>query len=334
MKEIIFIRKNIEKWQGIEEIARDTSAYSPDDIAEAYTDVTADLAFAYTYYPDSKITAYLNNMAIMLHNAIYRNKREKLSRLATFWTTEVPLTMYRERRLLLVSFIIMVVSAVVGAVSQVGDPEFCRSILGDGYVDMTLDNIRRGKPLDVYASGDEVLMFFSITLNNVGVAFRAFAMGLLTSIGTGLMLLYNGVMIGCFETFFWQHGLLWQSFLAVFLHGTLELTAITVAGAGGLALGNGMIFPGTYKRLTAFRLGAKRGLKIVAGTVPVFVVAGFIESFLTRHTEAGTLPRLSLIVLSLAFVVFYYIILPRLRNKSCCGHGEKLDINLLNLSEQ
>lgn len=316
MKEIIFIRKNIDKWQGIEAIAKDTSAYSPDDIAEAYTDVTADLAFAYTYYPDSKITLYLNNLAVMLHNAIYRNKREKLSRFVSFWTEEVPQTMYAERRLLLCSFLIMLLSAVVGVVSQIGDPEFCRSILGDGYVEMTLDNIRKGKPLAVYGSGDELTMFFGITFNNIGVAFRAFAMGMLTSIGTGLMLLYNGVMIGCFETFFWQHGLLWQSFLAVFLHGTLELTAITVAGAGGLALGNGMIFPGTYPRMTAFRLGAKRGMKIAVGTVPVFIMAGFIESFLTRHTEMGTLPRLTLIIVSLAFVVFYYIILPRRRGKN------------------
>lgn len=329
MKEIIFIRKNIDKWQGIEAIAQDTSAYSPDDIAEAYTDITADLAFAYTYYPDSKITLYLNNLAVALHNAIYRNKREKLSRFITFWTEDVPQTMYVERRLLLCSFLIMLVSAVIGVVSQIGDPEFCRSIFGDFYVDMTLENIRKGNPMGVYGSGDQLTMFFEITLNNISVAFRAFALGMLTSIGTGLMLLYNGVMIGCFETFFWQHGLLGQSFLAVFLHGTLELTAITVAGAGGLALGNGMIFPGTYPRLTSFRLGAKRGMKIAVGTVPVFIVAGFIESFLTRHTEVGTLPRLSLILLSLAFVVFYYIVLPRRRGKkgNCRMADNKIVMN-------
>ena len=104
-------------------------------------------------------------------------------------------------------------------------------------------------------------------------------MGLLTSFGTGYMLLSNGIMVGAFQTFFYQHDLLWESSLAIWLHGTLEIWAIIVAGAAGLALGNGWLFPGTYSRVESFRRGAKRGLKIVIGTVPVFIMAGFIEGF-------------------------------------------------------
>ena len=83
-----------------------------------------------------------------------------------------------------------------------------------------------------------------------------------------------------------------------------------MAGAAGLAIGNGWLFPGTYKRLYAFRRGAKRGLKIVVGTVPVFIVAGFIEGYITRHTEMALSIRLGIIALSLAFIVGYYIVLP------------------------
>ena len=189
--------------------------------------------------------------------------------------------MYSERRLLAVSLLIMLVSMVIGAVSQAADPEFARVILGDRYVDMTLDNISRGKPMDVYSGGNETEMFLGITFNNIGVALRTYVMGIFTSIGTGWMLLYNGIMLGCFETLFWQHGLLGESVLSVFLHGTLEISAIVVAGAAGLAMGNGWLFPGTYPRGVAFRRGARRGMKIVVGTVPLFVVAGFIEGFIT-----------------------------------------------------
>jgi uncharacterized membrane protein SpoIIM required for sporulation len=98
------------------------------------------------------------------------------------------------------------------------------------------------------------------------------------------------------------------------LHGTLEISAIIVAGAAGLAMGNGWLFPGTYKRLYSFRRGAKRGLKIVVGTVPLFVMAGFIESFFTRHTEWPDGLRLTIILLSLAFIIYYYIVLPYLRH--------------------
>ena len=91
--------------------------------------------------------------------------------------------------------------------------------------------------------------------------------------------------------------------------------AIIIAAAGGLAIGNGWLFPGTYSRLVSFRRGAKRGLKIVAGTVPVFILAGFIEGFATRHTEVPDALRLAFILLSLAFVIGYFVILPQIRHR-------------------
>ena len=292
MKEVTFIRRNIEKWKETEKVVEQAAGLSPDQLADVYTDLTADLAFAQTHFPTSRITIYLNNLASALHNEIYRNKREKWSRIITFWTREVPQTMYDARRELLTSFIIFIVSVLIGVISAANDPNFVRLILGNGYVDMTLDNIANGEPMAVYNGSDEVPMFLGITLNNVMVSFNCFAMGLLTSFGTGYMLLRNGIMIGAFQTFFYQHDLLWESSLAIWLHGTLEIWAIIVAGAAGLALGNGWLFPGTYSRLESFRRGAKKGVKIVIGTVPVFVMAGFIEGFVTRHTELPDLLRL------------------------------------------
>ena len=313
MKEVVFIRRNIEKWKETEKVVEQAGSLSPDRLADAYTDLTSDLAFAQTHYPTSRITIYLNNLASALHNEIYRNKREKWSRIITFWTQEVPRTMYDARRELLVSFLIFAVSALIGVVSALNDAEFVRLIMGNGYVDMTLDNIANGEPMAVYNGGSETNMFLRITLNNVMVSFNCFAMGILTSFGTGYMLLSNGIMIGAFQTFLYQHGFLWESTLAIWLHGTLEIWAIIVAGAAGLALGNGWLFPGTYSRLESFRRGAKKGLKIVIGTVPVFIMAGFIEGFVTRHTELPDMLRLSLILLSLAFIIFYYIYLPNRR---------------------
>lgn len=310
MKEVTFIRRNIEKWKETEKVVEQAGNLSPDRLADAYTDLTADLAFAQTHYPASRITIYLNNLASALHNEIYRNKREKWSRIISYWTTEVPQTMYDARRELFISFAIFMASVFIGVLSAMNDTEFVRLILGNGYVDMTLDNIANGEPMAVYNGSSETSMFLGITFNNVMVSFNCFAMGLLTSFGTGYMLFSNGVMVGAFQTFFYQHGLLWESSLAIWLHGTLEIWAIIVAGAAGLALGNGWLFPGTYSRLESFRRGAKRGLKIIVGTIPVFIMAGFIEGFITRHTELPDILRLSLILLSLSFILFYYIYLP------------------------
>ena len=321
MKEVTFIRQNLDKWRGYETTVESTLS-TPDELADAYIDITSDLAFSQTHYPKSRITLYLNNLASAIHHRIYRNKRERWSRIVTFWTREMPQIMWHARKELCISFLIFVVSALVGALSQWLDPEFSRLILGNSYVDMTLQNIENGTPMAVYGSGSEGSMFFGITINNIMVSFRAFASGLLTSFATGLLLFYNGVMIGAFQTFFAQHGLLWESFLAVWLHGTIEISAIIVAGAAGIAMGNGWLFPGTYGRLYSFRRGAMKGLKIVIGTVPLFCVAGFIESFLTRHTEFPDAFRLTVILLSAIFIVYYYIVLPYLNN-----HNHATDSN-------
>jgi len=321
MKEVTFIRQNLDKWRGYETTVESTLS-TPDELADAYIDITSDLAFSQTHYPKSRITLYLNNLASAIHQRIYRNKRERWSRIVTFWTREMPQIMWHARKELCISFLIFVVSALVGALSQWLDPEFSRLILGNSYVDMTLQNIENGTPMAVYGSGSEGTMFFGITINNIMVSFRAFASGLLTSFATGLLLFCNGVMIGAFQTFFAQHGLLWESFLAVWLHGTIEISAIIVAGAAGIAMGNGWLFPGTYGRLYSFRRGAMKGLKIVIGTVPLFCVAGFIESFLTRHTEFPDAFRLTVILLSAIFIVYYYIVLPYLNN-----HNHATDSN-------
>lgn len=316
MKEFTFLRNNLDDWQRLEIVVDNADSESPDTLAEAYTKLTGDLAFARSHYPNSRITLYLNGLCATLHRRIYGTRREPWKRILTFWKREVPMTMYENRKLLLASFIVAVVSTLIGIVSQMLDPEFCRIILGDRYVDMTLGNIANGKPMAVYSGESEAPMFLSITINNVWVSFSMFASGLLTSIATGWYLFQNLVMLGCFETFFAQHGLLVESLLAVFLHGTLEISAIIIAAAAGFAMGNGWLFPGTYPRLESFRRGAKRGAKIIVGTIPIFIVAGFIEGFVTRHTEIPDALRLTIIILSLAFIIGYFVILPyRLAHK-------------------
>ncbi len=310
LKESAFIRKNIAKWERTETVVENAAAETPDRLAEVYVDITSDLSFAQTHYPQSRITTYLNNLASAIHNEIYRNKRERGSRFITFWTHEVPRAMYEARWLLLASLLIFVAGVLIGVLSQHVDTSYCRVIMGDSYMDMTEENIAKGHPLDVYGKMAEVSMFHTITLNNIGVSFRVFVMGLLTSLATAFMLLYNGIMIGVFDTYFAQHSLLAESLLGTMLHGTLELSAIVVAGAAGLAMGNGWLFPGTYSRLQSFRRGALRGLKIVVSTVPVFVVAGFIESFITRHTDMATGVKLTIIGLSAVFVLFYFVVWP------------------------
>jgi len=182
-------------------------------------------------------------------------------------------------------------------------------------VEMTKSNIEGGDPMAVYKEAHQVEMFLGITFNNLMVAFRTYVFGIFFSIGTIAILLYNGIMVGCFQFFFIERGLLAESALTIWLHGTLEISSIIIAGGAGLTLGSGLLFPGTYSRLQAFQVTAMRSLKLMLGVAPVLVLAAIIESFLTRYTEAPDVVRLLLILMSASFVVGYFVVYPWLKSR-------------------
>ena len=310
MQEVVFIRHNIEKWKKIESIIGQHATTKPDDLIVAYNEVTSDLAFAQTQYPSSPVTEYLNQLALGLHFDLYSQKHTPFSQLVRFWTHSIPLSVYDARRGLLLSLCVFVTFIIIGILSTFGDPEYSRAILGDDYINMTLENIEKGEPMAVYGTGGQMSSFLGITINNIIVSFIIYIMGIFTSLGTGFHLMNNGVMVGTFVTFFLVRGLFVESMLAIMLHGTLELSAIVIAGGAGITLGNGWLFPGTYSRMQSFLLAARHSIKILVSTLPVFIIAGFIEGFFTRYTDVGDWWRVLVILLSLAFVLFYYVYLP------------------------
>jgi len=156
----------------------------------------------------------------------------------------------------------------------------------------------------------EFNMFLGITINNIRVALMAFVYGIMLGVGTLMIMLQNGIMLGSFQYFFYEKGLLWESVRTIWIHGTIEISVIIIAGCAGLVLANGMLFPGTYSRLESFKRGVKNGLKIMVSTIPFFVIAGFLEGFVTRHTEMPDWLALFIILASLALILFYYVIYP------------------------
>jgi uncharacterized membrane protein SpoIIM required for sporulation len=315
MQEAVFVRQNIEKWKKVEVMIGDTVFATPDEKVEAYNEVTSDLAFARTQYPGSPLTSYLNGLALNLHRDLFYHKKTSWSRFLHFWTHDIPLAVYDARKGLLLSLAVFVSFIVIGVLSTIGDPDFPRIILGDSYIDMTLRNIEAGQPMAVYATGTQMDSFLSITLNNIMVSFITYAMGVLTSFGTCYYLMHNGIMVGAFISFFLVRGIFAESLLAIMLHGTLELSSIVICGGAGITLGNGWLFPGTYTRMRSFLVAARRSVKVLVSAVPVVVVAAFIEGFFTRFTEIGDGLRLLVILLSLAFILFYYVYLPVKRHR-------------------
>jgi uncharacterized membrane protein SpoIIM required for sporulation len=315
MTETAFVNKNAQRWSRFEDIIKAGNSPEPDALAEVFLQLTDDLAFARTHYPRTDTEVYLNGLASKFHSRIYQNKKVKTNRFARFWLEEAPLLYYKNRRFVLYSALIFLLGAVIGIVSAANDATYLRLIMGDSYVNMTLDNIERGDPMGVYKKMDSAEMFFFITQNNIQVSFSAFLAGLVFSFGTGYIMVTNAIMLGAFQFFFYQKGLLLTSFLTIWIHGTLEISAIILAGAAGFTMGHGLLFPKTYSRMQALLKGAREGIKMVVALIPIFIVAGFLESYVTRLTEMPAWIKVAIISVSAFFVLFYFVYYPKLISK-------------------
>jgi uncharacterized membrane protein SpoIIM required for sporulation len=311
LREGLFIKKNIDKWKGYQY----ESSTDPDEMAQEFTELVNDLGYARTFYPHSRVTQYLNRLASKIYLGIYKNKREERSRLVSFWTRELPMVVRKHHRELLYSFLLFTAFALMAVFSTAHDQTFVRGILGDGYVEMTEDNIAKGDPFGVYKHTDRLQMFMTIALNNIKVSFMVFIGGLFASLGTIWLLFNNGMMLGAFQTFFFLKELGWQSILVVWIHGTLEISAIIIAGGAGFILGNSMLFPKTHKRMDSLKRGARDGIKLMIGLIPVFIAAAFLEGFITRYSTMPKPLSISILVLSFSFIVWYFVIWPIILEK-------------------
>lgn len=309
MRELIFIRDNIDRWKKFENLI-DNKSENADEMASMFIQITDDLSYSKTFYPNSDTSKYLNILASKAHQKIYKNKKENKNLISKFWGTELPLILYKSNKYIIISFIIFVSAALIGAFSASQDADFVRIILGNKYVDMTINNIEKGKPMEVYNQTDELSMFLAIAFNNIRVSFLAFIFGIFAGIGTVILLLKNGVMLGSFQYFFYKYGLLKFSALTIWIHGTIEIFVIIVAGAAGLLLGSSLMFPKTYSRLYSFRKAVRIGIKYIIGVLPLFIFAAFLEGFVTRHTELPDAVKLGIILTSLISLIWYFFIMP------------------------
>ena len=314
MRESKFIRQNKEKWEEFEDLL-DSKSEDPDKLRDLFIQVTDDLSYARTFYSNRSVRVYLNGLAQRIFFNIYKSRKSRKNKFFLFWTDELPKIVYESRTQFRLSLIIFLVAIGIGVVSSIYEPEFARAILGDHYIEMTIENIESGDPMKVYKSKDAFGSSLGITAHNMLLAFLAFVTGIFFSIGTIGMLLFNGIMVGAFQFFFIERGLFWDSFLTIWMHGALEISAIILAGAAGLVMGRGLVFPGTYSRAKSFQIASRRGIKIMMGIAPLFVIAGFIEGFVTRLTEIPDIIRGAFILLCFSFVAFYYYWYPVYKSK-------------------
>lgn len=306
MREALFIKKNKDRWLRIQH----QPSENPDEMAADFTQLVDDLAYAKTFYPSGKVTHFINSQASKIYLDIYKNRKEESNRLVTFWKYDLPLTIRKHHKVVFFSFTLFLVFFIIGFFVSMKDEGVVRSIFGDDYVDHTRENIAKGNPFGIYEHGNAFLSWLSLMIHNIRVSFLMFASGIFCGIPSMYMAVNNAVMVGSFDQFFAAKGLGIDFWLVVFVHGTLEITALIISSAAGIVLGKSFLFPGTIRRIDAFKQGAKDGVKIMIGLMPVFALAAFFEGFITRLYNDISWLTTGIFMLSIIFVIWYFIIYP------------------------
>ena len=316
MREIAFIKQNKEKWLEFELAIFGKAKKNPDELANLYIQMMNDLSYAQTYYPKSKTVVYLNYLASQIYQKIYKTKRTEKNKFLEFFKTEVPLLVYEYRRYLMYGFALFFITVGIGVISAIYDRDFVRLILGDGYVNMTLENIKKGNPMAVYGSGSNWGSFIGITLNNLYVGARCYIWGLFGGIGTFYVFLQNCIMLGSFQYFFYEQGVFWKSVRGIWIHGSMEIFAIVIEAVAGFILGASILFPKTYSRVNSFKIGFKNSFKIFLSTFPFTISAGFLEGFITRYSiDMPNWLSSFIILFTLGVISFYYLVYPFIVHK-------------------
>ncbi|AZA47320.1 stage II sporulation protein M [Chryseobacterium carnipullorum] len=322
MREVYFIKQNKEKWLGIEQVIQGKVKKNPDDLTSLYINLINDLSFAQTYYPKSNTTVYLNHLSSQIFQKIYKTKRVEENRLIYFFKTEVPLLVYQYRRYLMYAFLFFIFFTSIGVLSGAYDKDFANIILGENYVNETIENIKKGNAVGVYQSGSTWGSTIGIIFNNIGVGAKLYIYGITAGVGTLFALLSNSVMLGSFQYFFYDYGALKDSARGIWLHGVFEIFAMVVEAMCGLILGASILFPRTFSRFNSFKTGFKDSFKIFLSTIPFTICAGIIEGYVTRHAlRMPLVVNLAIIISSLTIIGFYYFIYPSVVHKKTNNHN-------------
>ncbi len=280
-------------WRRLEELLERTSrsgfkALTRSELQELgllYRQIASDLAALREHPGSSHFAAYLNQLLARAHHTIYSADHEGPAALAGFWLQSFPGVFRRHLPHVAVALAVFLGSAVVGALLTYSDPDFKTRILGPAMV----ETIERRQMWTHSIVAIKPVASSAIMTNNLSVALMAFAMGITAGLGTLYMIAFNGLLIGVIGMACAASGMsvdLW-SFVAP--HGALELPAIIIAGGAGLRLADGLLFPGLLPRRESVGRAGNDAIKLVLGCLPMLVIAGVIEAFVSPTDLAVSL---------------------------------------------
>jgi uncharacterized membrane protein SpoIIM required for sporulation len=246
-----------------------------------YRRAAADLAYAQTHFPDTDTMAYLNSLVARAHGELYGSTPRRGARVWRFVSVEYPALLRAEWKMLALSAVLLLGAMAAAYLIAHVDYPLGRLFLPPDLRDNVADRFQSGQQSGDSAALVAPLLSAQITINNIQVSLTAFAGGMTFGALTAWALIQNGLLVGALAAVYAEAGLSLQFWSLVVPHGALEIPAIIVAGGAGLVLGRTLISPGDMPRLEALRRAARPAIRMVLGAIPLFIVAGLVEGFVT-----------------------------------------------------
>ena len=304
-----FIRRGKSAWQRLEDLLtlldrislRRLHREEVRELGRIYRRTASDLAIARAESRDPRLVNYLNNLVIRAHGRIYRAEaREGGRRVGRFFAHDFPRTFRRTWRYTATAFVIFMFFAALSFIGTWRDPEFSElagiSPLFREYIVST-----RTRWWESLNEANQVGAGIIMT-NNIWVMFRAVAFGAFFGIGTLYVMAFNGVHLGAVLALTYHAG--FGNELLTFMagHGVIELTCIFLAGGAGLLIGSALLLPGDFARGDALRLRGREAIQLIVGCIPLLILAGIIEGFIS---PAPIAPAIKISVAALTGLALY-----------------------------
>jgi uncharacterized membrane protein SpoIIM required for sporulation len=318
------LKTRLGQWKRLEDLTARASKFrltglSGEEVREfgqLYRRTAADLAIAREEVRDQRLINYLNHLVARAHGAIYRSESSGFGVFLDFLRYEFPVTFRKTFFYTLTAFLIFLFTALFG---------FGISFLDERFTEKTFPDLRRqiiareNWTDNINKDGQNPVMSTFIQTNNIQVTFIAFAGGILGGLGTIIVEANNGLMFGvvmglCVKYRFWDVPIF------VCAHGVIELTAIFISGGAGLLIGKAMLMPGDLRRMEALVTNGLLAVKLILGCIPMLIIAGIIEGFLSP-AHISPYYKFAVSILSAVFLVVYFL-KPDLRNQKPAKIGQ------------
>jgi uncharacterized membrane protein SpoIIM required for sporulation len=280
-----YIARNEPTWARLEELTRQArpglnrlEASEVEELVQLYQRTSAHLSYVRGYLREPTVIARLTRAVGAANGMIYRRRTRSRRAVTQFFALSFPGAVHHCRRFVLVAALVFFVPALALGVWLSHD----QAALDNSAPRKVRQEYVQERFEQYYSDQSPLAFFTQVTTNNIRVSFLAYAAGAVSGgLGAVLLLAYNGAPLGIISAWMLADGDLPRFLGFIVPHGALELTAVVIAGAAGMATGWAVISPGDRTRADALRDEGQRSITVILGLTTMFVAAGIIEGFIT-----------------------------------------------------